>query len=124
MNVIDHAFNTGMLINDFIRYDEFIDALKLGKAYALNRIRGKIQRVSTNNVHSYMSWWGGFSEQPPSLSPISFATLAAGLAQLEKREASLRTSPSKKAMRAKSSKKSKKKKKGKRGGGSSKKKRR
>lgn len=123
MDVIEHAYSTGMIAHDFIHYYEFTHALTMGKAYTLKRLQEKLDRASINDLHNHMPWWGGLKQdQRPALPPVSFATLLAELAEEEKRIASSTISPSQTSITRKSG--NRKKKKRKKGGKSSKKKRR
>ncbi|MGB0389172.1 MAG: DUF1186 domain-containing protein [Ardenticatenaceae bacterium] len=62
MDVIEQAYEDGLIAPGFISYKEFLQSLEGGKERALRRMQAKMQRNSLDNVHKYMSWWACFKE--------------------------------------------------------------
>lgn len=68
MDVIEKAFQDGLISPDFIGYESFEHTLIRSKQQALRRVKADIQRESPENVHDYMSWWACFRPEKPSFS--------------------------------------------------------
>ncbi len=72
MEVIEKAYQDGLISPWVIRIEDFERTLRAGKGQAFERVKTRIRRRSPENVHDYMSWWACFRAQ--ELSPSHFVS--------------------------------------------------
>ncbi len=63
MDVIEDAYERGLIRPFYIQFHEFEEALKYGPEQCLERVRSKVRERSIDDVHRYMSWWACFREK-------------------------------------------------------------
>lgn len=66
MEVIEKAYQDGLISPWVIGLESFERTLRAGKEQTFERVRTKIRRKSPENVHDYMSWWACFRAKEPS----------------------------------------------------------
>ena len=68
MDIIEKAYDDGLIHSGYIGYEDFTEILKGSKEKCLDRLRAKIQGRQIDNIHASMSWWACFKQPQRSLS--------------------------------------------------------
>ncbi len=71
MDTIRQAYADGLIMPGMIRLVDFEKALRLGKEKCLERLKDSLDRDSLDDIHSAMSWWACFDEDPEPSLPAS-----------------------------------------------------
>lgn len=71
MDIIEQAYENGLIMPGMIHYTDFEEALKIGKNKCLEKLKVDLERKSFENIHDIMSWWACFNEKSDTL-PASF----------------------------------------------------
>jgi len=66
MEIVEKAYQDGLISPWVIRIEDFERTLRSGKEQALERVKTRIRRESPENVHDNMSWWACFRAKEPS----------------------------------------------------------
>jgi Protein of unknown function (DUF1186) len=69
IDVIQQAYEDGLIISGLTAYSDFEDALELGKDECLEKLKIDLERNSFEDIHDAMSWWACFNEKSDVLSP-------------------------------------------------------
>lgn len=70
MDVIQEAYETGLVYEGFIDYIFFEETLLKGKEQRLEETRHDMKhKLGKEDIHSYMSWWACFDETPRAMPP-------------------------------------------------------
>lgn len=67
MDVIKRGYEDGLIWPGYIHFDEFTEALRLGKDRAFKRVREDMKRRIPDDVHRYISWWACFDPKERAL---------------------------------------------------------
>ena len=70
MNTIKRAYEDELIFPGFIGFQDFENALKIGKEKCLENVRVDLQRSSLDDVHSRMSWWACFNKEKETLKSV------------------------------------------------------
>ncbi len=62
---IEAAYGEELIVEFFIRPDDFEDALEQGIDACYENLRGELARRLPTDVHDYMSWWACFDRPAP-----------------------------------------------------------
>jgi hypothetical protein len=73
MDVIKQAYEDGLIMPGLIHYNDFEEALALGKDKCLEKLKTSLERNSLDDIHSAMSWWACFNAEKHFFSPSSGA---------------------------------------------------
>ena len=73
MDVIKQAYEDGLIMPGLIHYNDFEEALALGKDKCLDKLKTGLERNSMDDIHGTMSWWACFNEENLFFSPSSGA---------------------------------------------------
>jgi hypothetical protein len=63
IEVIQEAFETGLIMPGIIGYQHFERALDMGEEYCLEKAKSDFENHNLNNLHGAMSWWGCFDQE-------------------------------------------------------------
>jgi hypothetical protein len=70
MEIIKQAYEDDLIMPMMIHYNEFEDALKVGKDEFLLKLKSEFERQSLDDIHKAIAWWSCFEEKFES-APIS-----------------------------------------------------
>ena len=73
MDVIKQAYEDGLIMPGLINYNDFDEALVLGKDKCLEKLKTDLERNSLDDIHGAMSWWACFNEKKHFFSHSSGA---------------------------------------------------
>jgi hypothetical protein len=73
MDVIKQAYEDGLIMPGLIHYNDFEEALALGKDKCLEKLKTSLERNSLDDIHGAMSWWACFNAEKHFFSPSSGA---------------------------------------------------
>lgn len=62
INVIQDAFEDGLIMPGLIGYEYFERALDMGEEYCLEKAKSDFEYKSLEDLHGTMSWWGCFDQ--------------------------------------------------------------
>ena len=71
IDVIQQAYEDGLIMPGMTAYSDFEDALELGKDECLEKLKVDLERNRFEDIHDSMSWWACFNEKSDVLSPSS-----------------------------------------------------
>ncbi|XCN73212.1 MAG: DUF1186 domain-containing protein [Candidatus Electrothrix aestuarii] len=67
MEIIEKAYDEGVIHSGYIGYEDFTEVLRGGKQKCLDRLKCKMQKSQLDSIHDSMSWWACFSQPQESL---------------------------------------------------------
>jgi hypothetical protein len=77
MEIIETAYDEGLIHSWFIGYDEFVEVIKAGREKCINRFQEYVKSEQARNIHDIISWWACFEQPQKAASPKPLADLFA-----------------------------------------------
>lgn len=85
MEVIESAYNKGMIDPFMIRLEEFQENLELGLESSLQKLRAECKRRVSDDVHGYLEGWACFHRDERGIDQDTFERAELGWSPLESR---------------------------------------